>query len=300
MLLCQDHFKTMKRIFVFLVLTILAGACSVTRQAKSVTYKITVIDKKTNAPVDSARVVLISVVDYRNIYKYVNYTDAHGRCSFFLDYNPSAQYRVGSMKQGYTDYFDESYADLDRSFSSINEKTGNSVKLYLTSDTLNHRNFWASRATRYDIDTLISLLKSNCYPLRSEFPLLVWEDIPELLAVGNSRTVINKYPVNVAFSGYPKDCYLGIVALWFIESIRIATLKNAVNPNEKFPSLTPSLRDLKRFSHGYLNDNEPSAPSETMEKAYQVYLRWWEKVKSLDKDNACRIDPLEFTMLEWQ
>jgi len=290
----------MKQIFVFLVLAIIAGACSATRHSKSVTYKITVIDKKTNSPVDSARVILMSVVDSRDTYTYTNYTDARGRCSFSLDYNPSAQYRVGSMKRGYTGYFDESYADLDRSFSCMNEKTGNSVKLYLTSDTLNHKNFWASRTTRYDIDTLISLLKSNSYPLRSEFPLLIWEDIPELLAVGNSRTVINKYPLHVASSSYPKDCYLGIVALWFIESIRIATLKKNMNPNEKFPSLAPSLRNLKQFSHAYLNENEPLAPSEIMEKAFQAYLRWWDKVKGLEVENACRFDPLAYTMLEWQ
>jgi hypothetical protein len=284
----------MKKFFALWVLVNIAVACSVCMKSRPVVYKVTVTDKKNNSFIDSAKVILTSVTDSRDINEYVKYTDSHGRCSFSLDVNSSAQYRVGSMKKGYVGYYDKSYPDLDRSYLFLTEKTGNTITLYLTSDTLNHRNYWVSHTTRYDIDTLVNLLKSNNYPLRSEFPLLLWEDIPELLAIGDSRILINKYPMNVASSSYQEDCYLGIVALWFIESIRISELRKTVNPFEKFPSLTPSLR------YTGSDKQEPTANrTEILEKAYRVYVKWWDKVKNLDKEDACNINPFKNTNMEW-
>lgn len=285
----------MKQIIYIFILGFITGACSSTKKTQQTVFKITVIDKNNNSLIDSAKVTLTALIDSRDIYKYVKYTDTYGRCNFSFDYNPLAQYRVGSMKNGFIGYYDESFIDLDRAFSVLNEKTGNIIDLYLTSDTLNHRNFWASHTTHYDIDTLIYLLKSNSYPLRFEFPLLQWEDIPELLAIGNNSILINKYPISVTSSSYQKDCYLGIVSLWFIESIRISELKMAVNPYEKFPSQTPSLHYMENE-----NQESTSNSAEIMQKAYQSYLIWWEKVKGLDKDHACKINPFENINLEWR
>ena len=131
--------------------------------------------------------------------------------------------------------------------------------------------------------------------MRSEFPLLLWENIPELLAIGNSNIMINKYPISVASSSYQKDCYLGIIALWFIEAIRISALKNTLDPNEIFPSLTPSL-----YYSGNENREPASGRIEIMKKACQAYLLWWDKVKGLDKENGCKINPLDNTNLEWK
>ena len=284
----------MKQIFAFLILAIIAGACSVTKKQTQSVYKITVIDKNNNSPIDSARVILTTVTNSLEVNQFVKYTDLSGRCSFSLDYNPLTQYRVGSMKKGFIGYYDESYTYLDRSLSFLTEKTRNTINLYLTSDTLNQRNFWASHSTRYDIDTLINLLKSNRYPLRSEFTLLRWEDIPELLAIGNSNSLINKYPISVLSSGSSEDCYLGIVSLWFIESIRISELKSTMVPTEKFPSLTPSLHEI-----GNANKKLGSNRNEILEKAYQAYLIWWNKVKNMDKEHACKINPFENTTLAW-
>ena len=196
------------------------------------------------------------------------------------------------MKKGFIGYYDESYTLLDRSLSFLTEKTGNTINLYLTSDTLNQRNFWVSHSTKYNIDTLINLLKSNRYPLRSEFPLLRWEDIPELLAIGNSNSLINKYPISIVSSSSSEDCYLGIVSLWFIESIRISEVKSTMVPNEKFPSFTPSLHYTGNTSKELVSNS-----NEIMQKAYQAYLTWWNKVKNIDKEQGCKINPLENTNL---
>jgi hypothetical protein len=284
----------MKQLSVLMILAFFLGACSITRKSKPNVIQITVIDKENNSPIDSAQVVLVSVIDSRDVYKDIKYTGKYGLCRFSTDYNPLAQYQVRTEKNGYIGYFDGSYSLLDRAWAFIDENTGDDIVLYLTSDTMNHENYWASVTTRYEIKTLINLLKSNQYPLRSEFPLLWWEDIPELLAIGNNNILINKYPISVVSSSYQKDCYLGIIALWFIESIRISELKNTLNPNEKFPSLTPSLHYI-----GAGNPDPASNSIEIMEKAYQAYVTWWDKVKYMDEEHACKINPMENTNMEW-
>ena len=282
-----------KKLLVFLILVVLSGSCSVTRRSIPDVFKITVINKNNNSPIDSARVILTSVTESRNINEYVRYTDAHGQCSFSQDHNPLVQFQVRAMKKGYTSYFDSSYTDLDRAISFINEKTGNIIVLNLTSDTLNHENYWASHSIRFNIDTLINILKSNAYPLRSEFPELVWADIPQLLAIGNNKSLINKYPISVLSSSYTKECYLGIVSLWFIESSRITELKKTNNPSEKFPSKTPTL-----YQTG--NPAMKSNSIEIMEKACQAYRNWWNQIKNMDKEQGCKINPLINSNLEWR
>jgi len=272
---------------------VLGGACSAQKKLKSKVIQITVIDKKNDLPIDSAQVRFITIVESRDVFEDVKYTDAFGNCSFSIEPNPVAQYQVGTNKKGFISYFDDTYSGLVRSSAFINEQTNDHLLLYLTSDTLNHINYWAKRTIRYDINTLIKLLKSNNYPVRSGFPSLIWEDIPGLLTIGNDSTIVNNYPISVISSGYTKDCYLGIIAVWFIESIRITQLKKIFDPLEKFPSQSPSFRYIS-------NPEELQNNIKTMDIAYQAYKIWWEKIKNLDKENACKVNPLESVNLEWK
>jgi len=283
----------MKQIFFLLTLTALAIGCSITRKSNVKVIDIKVVNKMNNSPIDSVQVTLVTIIDSKDVLEYIKYTDKNGRCEFLKNNNPLAQYQVRAKKDGFLGYYDKSYRDLDRSYSFLNSETGDNIVLYLTNDYLNHESYWTERTTRYNVDTLTALLKSNKYSLRSEFPLLLWEDIPGLLEIGNDNTQINHYPLNVVSSSYEKDCYLGIVSLWFIESARITELKKTSNPFKKFPSLTPTLQ----------NKNDPELTSNSIEimgKAYQVYMKWWDKVKMMDKELGCKINPLENTDLVWR
>jgi hypothetical protein len=285
--------ENMKPVICLLIMMIAAVGCSVNPTVKSKEIRITVMDKKTKLPVDSAQVSFITIVDGKDVYPEVKYTDTRGRCCFSITHNPSAQYQVNTTKKGLLSYFDADYIKLIRSYAIIDEKTDNNIVLYLTSDSLNHINYWKKITVRYAINTLIDLLKSNAYPDRSRFPLLVWSDIPELLTIGTSRTLITNYPISLLSSSYAKECYLGIISLWFIESARITELKKAYDPMEKFPSLTPSLR--------YIDKPELTPDNDALiDKAYEAYKTWWDKVKTMDKQQGCRINPLENTGLEWR
>jgi len=282
----------MKQVFFFLMLIMLGVAVSAQQKAKHRTIRITVLDKKTGLPVDSAKVIMSMMVDATDLGTDVKYADQNGRCSFQVDANPLASGRAGAFKKGFIGYFDDNLLDMDRSFASINDKTGKDLVLYLTSDTMNQVNFWAKRTVRYDPDTLIRLLKSDSYPRRSDFPLLLWQDIPKLLVIGNDQTKITRFPRSIISSGSLNECYLGIISLWFIESARITILKKVTVPFQKFPSMLPVLYDKSRPALGQNS-------IETMQKAYKAYKAWWEKVKNMNQEQACKIDPLENTGLEW-
>ncbi len=281
----------MKQVFFFVMLMMLGMACTAQQKVKHKVIRITVLDNNTGLPVDSAKVIMSMMVNAIEVVSDIKYADQHGRCSFSIDVNPLASGRVGAFKKDFIGFFDGNDVDLDKSFASVN-KTDKNLILYLTSDSMNHINYWKKITIRYDIDTLINLLKSNKYPDRYSFPSLLWEDISGLLSIGNNRTVINNYPISLISSGSTKDCYLGIVSLWFIESARITIQKKLYNPFEEFPSQTPTLR--------YINKPELTTNNiEIMEKACQAYKIWWEKIKNMDKEQGCKINPLENTGLGW-
>lgn len=279
---------------IIIIILLLFSSCNVLHKSNKEVFRITVLDEVDDVPINNARVFLVTIVNNIDIYIDTLYTDSHGKCKFQVNYPSSAQYQVRADKDGLLHYFEIGYKNLSRGSSFINTETGNNIKLYLTSDSLNHIKYWSSWTTRYETKTLINLLKSNKYPLRSEFPLLLWEDIPKLLEIGNSTTLINKYPMHIFSSTFPEDCYLGIVSLWFIESIRITELKKTVVPTEKFPSMTPSLH-----YQGKVDRNRITNSVEIMEKAYVEYLTWWNEVKDMDKDTACKIDPLGEINIKW-
>ena len=162
-------------------------------KSKTRTIRITVIDKKTNKPVDSAQLIMQTIINDLDVKITNNYTDRSGKCRISIDNNPAHHVKIGAFKKGLIGYFDGRFINLDRSFGDLTD-TIKELTLFLTSDLMNHTNFWKMRAPRYDIDTLINLLRTNKYPDRSSLPLMSWEDIPRLLSIGNSIIAINHFP----------------------------------------------------------------------------------------------------------
>ena len=125
----------MRQVFFFLMLMMLGVACSAQQKAKHRMVRITVLDKNTGLPIDSAKVIISMMLDARDVVKDVNYIDQSGRCSFSINAAPEASGRVGAFKKGFIGFFDDRYNDLDKSFASIN-KTDKYIVLYLTCDRI--------------------------------------------------------------------------------------------------------------------------------------------------------------------
>ncbi|NOR87952.1 MAG: hypothetical protein GQ527_10110, partial [Bacteroidales bacterium] len=106
-------------------------------------------------------------------------------------------------------------------------------------------------------------------------------------------TIINRYPVNPISSRSSFDCHVGIVALWFIETIRLTEQDNSTS-RLKYPSITPSLMYLGNDPNEY-----PTNSKELMELAYQEYEKWWKKVEHINRGEASQLDPLKGTKIFW-
>lgn len=258
-------------------------------------FTVTVLNKQDNKPVEGAQLTL-KVWSNTHINNELKNTDVKGQASFLLTLKESLQHQIFVEKDKYYPFYDFENNNWLESVISITERTPKKIILYLTSDSLHVLEYYDRITPHYQIDTLIQLLSSDNYRPDNIFliPRLTWKDIPRLLEVGNDRTEITNFPRNGYSSTLQSDCYLGIISLWLIESIRIAEGRALIHPREKFPSLVPYL---------CVQDNKacPRYPNtvEVMTTAHQKYMDWWQTAKNMNKREACKIDPLKETNLSW-
>ena len=268
------------------------NSCSTEQQMTIKELHITVMDKNTNQTVDNAEVTLQSIINNSNILQDIKSTNADGNCDFVLKFQEDAHYAVMTNKDDLLSYFElDDSQDFVKSRKDITIETEEDIVLFLTSDSLNHINYWKEVTPFYEMEELIQLLRANSYT--EGLPQLGWENITDLLAVGNDTILISNFPRNPVSSFYLDDCYLGIISLWLIESIRYSEKEQLISPFERFPSLNPILR----------NNNLPDEEANTremMEKAFQAYSDWWEQVKDMNPEEACKIVPLAGSQMDWQ
>jgi hypothetical protein len=280
----------MKTVLLLLVVILLSASGTYAQKLAGKNHVITVIDMKNGLPVKSAEVTLTSITEARDVYTEVKLTDNSGKCGFNIHLLPNTEYGVFAAKKGYVGYLAMDPVKISRYDAAITHDSPKEIKLYLTSDSMHQVEFYRKTEVRYEIPDLIALLKSGNF--HGGIPLLYWNDIPQLLAVGNDMTMISSYPAN-PLSSSASEAPLGMVALWLIESVRIAEGNRLILPWQRFPSLNPVIRNL--------NDNDISADIPgTMQKVFEVYGKWWESVKKTDSSHGCRVNPLEGTGMCWQ
>lgn len=281
----------MRLIVSLFLLALLCTSCSTEKNLVSQKINVTLIDENTDNFVEGGAVTLTSIIGDIDIEQEVKYTDGNGQCSFLFNYNPSNHYRMHAQKEGLLIYLVNDTTGAYLSNTDIDATTPEDLTLYLTSNSLNHFNYWKEVTPHYTMEELINLLRTDQYT--EGIPWLEWEDIPALLAVGNDSAIINNFPKNPISSYLLDECYTGIIALWFVESIRITARDQLVSPFEKYPSLNPILK--------YKDPSEttPENSIEKMNDAFQAYQQWWNEVQNMEPSAACQIDPLENENLTW-
>jgi len=284
-----------KQIIILLTIIMLEVSCATGQKTMTKEITVTVIDKKNSKPIDDAEVTLKTWTN-SSLNNETKHSDPEGQCSFLFDFDESTNYQIFTRKKGYFVYHNIEENDKMESNKDIRSTTENNVILYLTSDPLPLINYYAKRTPSYHIDTLIYLLKTDNYHHRGIYsiPKLNWEDIPKLLEIGNIESKITNFPRNPVSSSIQKDCYLGIISLWLIESIRIIERDGLINPMDKFPSMHPYLIDEKNQTRS----RDPNTV-ESMKTALLSYKNWWQTVKNMDKREACKISPVKETNLGW-
>ena len=118
-----------------------------------------------------------------------------------------------------------------------------------------------------------------------EFPKLDMTDVPALLEYADSIKTLKAFPRSPFSSQAESTCSEGMVALWLIEGVR---------QGGKFPSLNSLC-----FKRGVELKDYSKASEDNHKDVAKAYRAWWEKAKSLQGEEASKIDPLKDTGLSW-
>jgi 5-hydroxyisourate hydrolase-like protein (transthyretin family) len=266
-------------------------------QKKKIT--VHVIDNKTRAPIDNAQVTVVTLINSKDVIPETKNTSKKGKCSFQLNFDPTYQYNIDVRKKKFYPYYSTDSNNMESSFKTGIKSNEKEITLYLSSDSLQLLQYYSSLTPHFQIDTLINLLKTNKYKPKNRLclPELRWEDIPKLLEVGNAQKIITRFPHNPISSYDPQVCFLGVVALWMIESIRISEGKPMISPQERFPSQNPML--ISKNQEKETRSLQKQNTEEMLQEAYRAYMFWWKKVQNMDRKKASKIDPLANTGLSW-
>lgn len=139
------------------------------------------------------------------------------------------------------------------------------------------------------VETYINQLISGNYE-SYDLPEFSTSDIEALLKYRNETTIITDFPHNPISSFWQRECKLGMVVLWTIESIRAVE-----NDNEyligRFPSQNPvlALRDAPEL-HMVFDDK-------SHKEAARAYNDWWNSFHPFK--GGINIDPLKKTKYRW-
>jgi len=264
---------------------------------KKITVKV--LDLKTRKPIENASVFVDIVrAGAADVTRQKKMTDKNGECNVTVATGMDIGYTLTARKDGYFNCFSkdpESPLVSGKSFMSV---ISSPVTLYLTADSAHLRDYYYSITPHMPVDTLVEQLKKDRFSPSTMFylPDLKWEEIPKLLKIAKDTSKITKFTENPYSSIKLEKCYLGVFAMWLIESIRISEGKTLVEPVKRFPSLNPVIIDKARgesvFSSFFIN-------YEMIEIAFEAYANWWESYKNADPVQACKINPLEKTGLSW-
>ncbi|MES2767207.1 MAG: DUF4943 family protein [Bacteroidota bacterium] len=148
-----------------------------------------------------------------------------------------------------------------------------------------------------EFDSLIVNLQANNYDMEENISLpdLYWDDIPFLLEIAESDQTLNTFPRNPSSSYAQYQAYMGIVAMWMIESIRLDNPYRAALDNQPFPSNNLILVESNSVNS---TDFRPNTFIE-LRKAADAYKRWWKLYPLIGIDALKKIDPLAGTGLKW-
>lgn len=148
-----------------------------------------------------------------------------------------------------------------------------------------------------EFDSLMANLEANTYDVNEgeSLPDLYWDDIPHLLKIAESDLTLTNFPRNPESSYAQHQAYMGIVAMWMIESIRRDDAERDRDDIQPFPSMNLMLAATNSLT---TPEFRPNTFIE-LRTAAEAYRRWWELYPTVGIDALKKIDPLEGTGLKW-
>ena len=285
--------------FVSMVILLVLLFAHFAAQAGEKKVKVTVLELKSMSAIQGATVeAVFARAASADQTKRKAVTDASGSCSFMVPLGEEWGWSFGARKEGFFQVFSKNPEDPKISMKNFISQIDESIVLYLTTDTEHLKAYYNSITPHMQIDTLIAQLKADRYSPSSKMmlPDLAWSDIPKLMEIADNATKITKFAQHPASNVIQENCFLGIYAMWLIESIRISYGKTLLDPYKRFPSLRPVL--IEKSQGGEILSLFENNGDQMM-LAYNAYTAWWNRVKEMPPAEACRIDPLEGCAVHW-
>ena len=278
----------MNRFYLFFILIFLSCllACS-----SSEKVQIRVVDVDSQKGLNKAQISLNKWT--AKGYDWVKFaTDSMGFCRFVLPKKELKHYEsleLRAVKRGYYPYVDrKKYKNVVR----LDTLRSKNMVLYLSNSTESVHAYYSSLVPQISVSSFVEQLKNNEYE-SLYLPKLTYSDIPTLLSLGSSTQRISQYPLNQRSSLFKKDYYLGAIALWIVESVRLNHGKEQRHPIECFASLNPILSQ---------NRGDYETNKRELADAFGAYQKWWNSFEGDETSfkELAQIDPLESVGLQWR
>ncbi|MDX2249213.1 MAG: DUF4943 family protein [Bacteroidia bacterium] len=260
----------------------------------STIVEVQVLNVETQQPIDSANVVLYRYYD-RDYLTVIDsqWTSAatEGKISFRFVAEEGYRYRVETTRKFFQPVLNENGATYDNQLEIV-PADSNTAILLLEMIPPPDPEKYALIHPNVPVNQVIGALSTDTWEWVF-LPKLYWEDIPALLMMGGDSTFVNSYPRQAQSTYRPDSVRTGLVALWLIEAIRKGTLASEEITGDLMPpSRVPVLGTSKGNPKGF----NSTAQIRTALKAYQD---WWESVKTLEKTEAAKTNPLSGTGMSW-
>src|SRR3972149_8061112 len=126
----------MKRINFLITVLVFIASCSADHGDSMKKIIVSVIDEKSNKPVDSTQVIFNTWFEIQPLKTDTIIANSLGQCSFSFKYEAGAGYEIWAQKKGYYSYLLDDTGRANKSTIEITDKTQGNITLYLTSDSI--------------------------------------------------------------------------------------------------------------------------------------------------------------------
>lgn len=251
-----------------------------------------VVNKETQQPLDSARVVLYRYYDSNYLTAIDSqWTGADGVSNFRFISEDGYKYLVEANRKYFQPVLNENGATYDNQLDIVAGDTNMAVLLLELIPPPDPEKYEMIHPA-VPVNQVIAALATDTWEWVF-LPKLYWEDIPALLMVGGDSSYVQNYPRNPQSTYRPDSVRTGLVALWLVEAIRKGTLASEEITGDLMPpSRAPVLGTSKGNPKGFNSTAQIRA-------ALQAYQEWWEAGKTLEKAEAAKANPLAGKGVSW-
>ncbi|RMG71104.1 MAG: DUF4943 domain-containing protein [Bacteroidetes bacterium] len=268
------------------------GTFSNCGQPDPLQVRVTVVDRPSAQPIDSAGVVLFRIFqDQDTLVLDTQWTAATGTVTLTWQPETGFAYEAMAFRRHYREVLHPSGGYYEH-WAPVPPEDTSAVVLYLEPIPPPDPERYERMHAEVPLSEVLLTLKTDQWAW-TFLPRLGWDDIPGLLEAGRDTGHVAAYPRHPLSTYRPDSARVGLVALWLIEAIRRREAAGSEAGNLMPPSRAPVLGTRRGNPSGY---NTPAQ----VRQAQAAYQTWWDGLQSLeDPRSGARRNPLSGSGYSW-